>query len=244
MPEINLYRLILTNLPFVLGMFLLGYFIFMKNEIDNEKRKTRVSLKELLNLIIITSPIYMTVIINVLTGLSFFLSMLGSIFITYLLSNKKDFFKVAFKSINYNTIFVISSILVLKDIILQLEGMLYIIREALLSVEGVFSVLFIFMAVSLFFGFITGYPTTSLALTLPILSMMNFRSNELYIYLFFVNAVAFMGYFYSPLHLCQVLTLGEMQVSAGNLYKEYKLYFILQMSLAFIITFILLAIVK
>lgn len=244
MPEINLYRLILTNLPFVLGMFLLGYFIFMKNEIDNEKRKTRVSLKELLNLIIITSPIYMSVIINVLTGLPFFISMLGSIFITYLLSSKKDFFKVAFKSINYNTIFVISSILVLKDIILQLEGMLYIIREALLSVEGVFSVLFIFMAVSLFFGFITGYPTTSLALTLPILSMMNFRSNELYIYLFFVNAVAFMGYFYSPLHLCQVLTLGEMKVSAGNLYKEYKLYFILQMSLAFIITFILLAIVK
>ncbi len=243
MPEINLYRLILTNLPFVFVMVFLAYFIFMKDEVDNERIKTEITLKEIFNLVILTSPIYASVIINLITGLPFFISMLGSILITYLLSNKKDFFKMGLKSINFNTIFVITSILVLKDIILQLEGMLSIIRGVLLSVEGVFSVLIIFTLVSLFFGFITGYPTTSLALTLPILSMMNFASNELYIYLFFVNAVAFMGYFYSPLHLCQVLTLGEMKVSTGNLYKEYKLYFILQISFAFVITFILLAIV-
>lgn len=168
--------------------------------------------------------------------------MLGSVFITYLLSSKKDFLKVAFKSINYNTIYVIVSILILKDIILQLEGMLDIIRGLLISVDGVWSVLFLFMAVSLFFGFITGYPTVALALTLPLLSMMNFSINELYIYVFFVNAAAFMGYFYSPLHLCQVLTLGEMKVSAGDLYKEYKLYFFLQIALIFALTFVLLTI--
>lgn len=170
--------------------------------------------------------------------------MLGSIFIVYLLSSKKDFFKTAWESINYNTIFVIISILILKDIILQLEGMLDIIRGVLISVDGVLSVLFLFMVVSLFFGFITGYPTASLALTLPLLTMMNLTINELYIYVFFINAVAFMGYFYSPLHLCQVLTLGEMKVSTGELYKEYRLYFVLQMVLAYSITFVLLAIVR
>ncbi len=243
LPEINLYRLILTNSPFVFGMVFLSYFIFIKDEIDNEKRKTEITLKGILNLIIITSPIYMSVIINLITGFPFFVSMLGSIFIAYLLSSKKNFLKTAIESINYNTIFVIVSILILKDIILQLEGMLDIINGLLTSVDGIWSVLFLFTAVSLFFGFITGYPTTSLALTIPLLSMMNFTTNELYIYVFFVNAVAFMGYFYSPLHLCQVLTLGEMKVSTGELYKEYKLYFVLQLALAFLITFILLAIV-
>lgn len=243
-PDINLYRLILTSFPFVVGMVFLAYFIFMKDEIDNEKRKTEITIKGILNLIVLTSPIYMSVIINLITGLPFFVSMLGSIFIVYLLSSKKDFFKTAWESINYNTIFVIISILILKDIILQLEGMLDIIRGVLISVDGVLSVLFLFMVVSLFFGFITGYPTASLALTLPLLTMMNLTINELYIYVFFINAVAFMGYFYSPLHLCQVLTLGEMKVSTGELYKEYRLYFVLQMVLAYSITFVLLAIVR
>ena len=243
-PDINLYRLILTSFPFVVGMVFLAYFIFMKDEIDNEKRKTEITIKGILNLIVLTSPIYMSVIINLITGLPFFVSMLGSIFIVYLLSSKKDFFKTAWESINYNTIFVIISILILKDIILQLEGMLDIIRGVLISVDGVLSVLFLFMVVSLFFGFITGYPTASLALTLPLLTMMNLTINELYIYVFFINAVAFVGYFYSPLHLCQVLTLGEMKVSTGELYKEYRLYFVLQMVLAYSITFVLLAIVR
>ncbi|NMA48380.1 MAG: DUF401 family protein [Tissierellia bacterium] len=243
LPEINIYRLILTSFPFVVGMILLAYYIFMKDKVDDEKRHTEITVKGILDLIVLTSPIYMSVIINLITGLPFFVSMLGSIFIAYLLSSKKDFFKTAWESINYNTIFVIISILILKDIILQLEGMLDIIRGVLLVGNGGFSMLFIFMAVSFFFGFITGYPTSALAITLPLLTMMNFNINELYIYAFFLNAVSFMGYFYSPLHLCQVLTLGEMKVSTGELYKEYKLYFLLQLVLAFLITFILLAIV-
>ena len=244
LPEINIYRLILTSFPFVVGMILLAYYIFMKDKVDDEKRHTEITVKGILDLIVLTSPVYMSVIINLITGLPFFVSMLGSIFIAYLLSSKKDFFKTAWESINYNTIFVVVSILILKDIILQLEGMLDIIRGVLLVGNGGFSMLFIFMTVSFFFGFITGYPTSALAITLPLLTMMNFNINELYIYAFFLNAVAFMGYFYSPLHLCQVLTLGEMKVSTGELYKEYKLYYLLQMVLAFLITFVLLAIVR
>lgn len=244
LPEINIYRLIITSLPFVVGMVLLAYYIFMKDKVDNEKRQTRINLKSIIDLVILTSPIYMSVIINLITGLPFFISMLGSVFITYLLSSKKHFLKTAWESINYNTIFVIISILILKDIILQLEGMLDIIREVLVLGNGGFSVLLIFMVVSFFFGFITGYPTSALAVTLPLLSMMNLSQSQLYIYAFFLLAVAFMGYFYSPLHLCQVLTLGEMKVSAGQLYKEYKLYFILQLALAFAITIILLMVVN
>ncbi|MDY0235700.1 MAG: DUF401 family protein [Gudongella sp.] len=243
LPEINIYRLILTSSPFVLGMVLLGYFIFMKDKVDGEKNHTEITFKGILNLIVLTSPIYMSVVINFITGLPFFISMLGSIFIAYLLSNKKHFLKTIWESINYNTIFVIASILMLKDIILQLEGMLDIIRRVLVMGNGGFSVLFIFMVVSFFFGFITGYPTSPLAVTLPLLTMMSITQNELYAYVFFLNAVAFMGYFYSPLHLCQVLTIGEMKVSTGELYKEYKLYFVLQLVLAFLIAFVLLTFV-
>lgn len=243
LPQINIYRLILTSIPFIIGMVILAYYIFMKDKIDSEKRETEISPKGVFDLIILTSPIYMSVIINVITGLPFFISMMGSIFIAYLLSDKKNFFKIIWESINYNTIFVIVSILILKDVILQLDGMLDIIKVVLAKGNGGLSVLVIFMVVSFFFGFITGYPTTSLALTLPLLTMMTISQDELYIYAFFLNIVAFMGYYYSPLHLCQVLTLGEMRVTAGDLYKEYKLYFVLQLALAFLITFILLALV-
>ena len=90
--------------------------------------------------------------------------------------------------------------------------------------------------VSMFFGYITGYPTSALAITLPLLSMMEMSSNSLHVYVYFLLTASFAGYFYSPLHLCQVLTLGEMKVGTLELYKEYKLYAVLQLGVIYATT--------
>jgi hypothetical protein len=241
-PQLNVYKVIGFGLPFVVGTVFIGYMLFMRGKGNGEKRERELSFKKLLDLVIITSPIYMSVVINLITGLPFFVSMFGSIIIVYFLSDKKDFLYKAFNSINYNTIILVTAILVLKDIILQMDQMLGLINELLMRSQGDIRIMLIFTLVSFFFGYITGYPTSSLAITLPLLSMMELGSNALHIYTFFLVAVSFVGYFYSPLHLCQVLTIGEMKVSTGDLYKEYIPYFALQMLLIFATTLTLLAI--
>ncbi|MCR3955192.1 MAG: DUF401 family protein [Gudongella sp.] len=241
-PQLNVYKVIGFGLPFIAGTVIIGYTLFMRGKGNGEKRERDLSLRKLLDLVLITSPIYMSVVINLITGLPFFVSMIGSIIIVYFLSDKKDFLYKSFNSINYNTIILVTAILVLKDIILQMDQMLGIINDLLMRSQGDIRIMLIFTLVSFFFGYITGYPTSALAVTLPLLSMMGLGSNALHIYTFFLLAVSFVGYFYSPLHLCQALTLNEMKVSTGELYKEYGPYFALQLLLVFATTLTLMAI--
>ena len=118
--------------------------------------------------------------------------------------------------------------------------MLSLIKDLLGTVGSGIGIMLVFTLVSLFFGYITGYPTSALAITLPLLSMLDMNTNALHIYSYFLFAVSFVGYFYSPLHLCQVLTIGEMKVGTLELYKEYRLYAILQLLLIYGTTLLLL----
>ena len=74
-----------------------------------------------------------------------------------------------------------------------------------------------------FFGYITGNQTAALAIILPMISHLHL-DNMLYIYTYFAYGSTFMGYFFSPIHLCQAFTLEHMGVSTEELYKEYRLY--------------------
>lgn len=94
------------------------------------------------------------------------------------------------------------------------------------------------MLVSLFFGFVTGNSSVPLAVNLPILSIMDLPINRLYVYLFFVYRSGFIGYYFSPIHLCQILTLQEMGVSTRNLYKEYRLYILILVGLLIFYTLV------
>lgn len=241
-PELNIYKVIGFGIPFVIGIIILGYMLFMRGKGNGEKLEKEISFKNIVELIVMTSPIYISVIINVITGLPFFISMVGSVIIVYFLSDKKDFFQNIIKSINYDTIILVMAILILKDIILQMDNMLELINNLLMRSQGEIKIMLIFTIVSFFFGYITGYPTSSLAVTLPLLSMMELGNNALHIYTFFLLAVSFIGYFYSPLHLCQALTLNEMKVTTSELYREYGRYFLFQLVLLFTTTLLLMTI--
>jgi hypothetical protein len=239
-PEVNIYKVIGFTLPFIAGVIILGYWLYLKDAGNGKEVRSSDIGKNLLKLLVITLPIYVSVLINVVTGLPFFVSMLGSIIAVYFLSNKKGFFDALAKSFNLHTMLMVLSILILKDVILQLGGMLSLIKDLLGTVGSGIGIMLVFTLVSLFFGYITGYPTSALAITLPLLSMLDMNTNALHIYSYFLFAVSFVGYFYSPLHLCQVLTIGEMKVGTLELYKEYRLYAILQLLLIYGTTLLLL----
>lgn len=244
LPDINIYKVVGYGFIFVISTVVLGYNLFIKDIKTEKGVREKNVFGNILKFLLYTSPIYISVMVNAITGLPFFVSMIFSILAAFLLSSKSGFINQVIKGININTILIVVSVLLLKDIILQLDQMLVLVESLLARIDSGIGILLIFALVSVVFGFITGYPTSSLAITLPMLGMMNLPDSQVHVYAYFLLVMSFLGYYFSPLHLCQVLTAGEMRVTTGDLYKEYKKYAPIQFLIAFISTLLLLWIVK
>ncbi len=224
LPDLNIFKLILLNLFFVISIIITGYFFFLKN-VESEILPPRKNIgNSLLKLAIYTSPIYIAVIINAITNLPFHITLMVSVFIVYLLSDKKDFIKVLIRSLNWSTVLTVAGVLIMKEIILNMEGLIGLFNNMFNSSSGILSMIGIFLISSFFFGYITGNITASLAIILPMLSQLNIAGEIIYIYTYFAFGSAFIGYYFSPLHLCQAFTLEHMGVTTGELYKEYRFY--------------------
>ena len=68
-----------------------------------------------------TSPIYICVIINSATGLPFSVALIFSVLAVYLLCDKKQFFSILIKSVNYHTVLTVTAILIMKELILNMD---------------------------------------------------------------------------------------------------------------------------
>lgn len=239
LPNLKIFKLILFNLCFVVLIIITGYFFFLK-DIESEILPPRKNIRgNLLKLAILTSPIYISVIINGITGLPFYITLIASIFIVYLLSDKKDFFKGLIKSINWNTILTVIAVLIMKEIILNMEDLIGLFNNIFGTSSNMLVTMGILLISSIFFGYITGNITASLAIILPMLSQLNITGELIYIYTYFVFGSAFIGYFFSPLHLCQAFTLEHIGVTTGELYKEYRFYTPILVLILVVSTFVL-----
>ncbi|HBH13447.1 MAG TPA: hypothetical protein DDX29_10095 [Clostridiales bacterium] len=224
LPNISIPFLILLNSVFVAGIVISGYFMFLK-DIRLEKVEARErTFKNVLKLFIYISPIYTCVVITGITGIPFYLSMFASLLIVYILGDKKVFLKTMVKSINYKTVITVTSVLIMQSTIMQMTEMLEIFIGIFQASDNFFTVMLILLITSTFFGFMTGYIVAALAITLPLIAQLNVSYEMLHVYVYIATGCAFIGYFFSPLHLCQAFTVQIMGVSTLDLYKEYRLY--------------------
>ena len=223
-PDLSIGKIILYNMLFVTLIIITGYFLFIKDIKVNVVAKRENLASNLMKLVILTSPIYLPVVISLPTGLPFYVTLLISIVVVYFLGSKKNFIIILVKSISWHTILTMIAILIIKEIILNMDSLLEIFMTMFSNNDNIFYTLLIFFVTSLFFGFITGNQGASLAIILPMISQLNVSNNMLYIYIYFAYVSAFMGYYFSPLHLCQAFTVELMGVNTVDLYKEYKYY--------------------
>lgn len=223
-PDLSIGKIILYNILFVTLIIITGYFLFIKDIKVNVVYKKENLASNLMKLGILTSPIYLPVVISLSTGLPFYVTLLISIVVVYFLGSKKNFIRTLVKSISWHTILTMIAILIIKEIILNMDSLLEIFMTMFSNNDNIFYTLLIFFVTSLFFGFITGNQGASLAIILPMISQLSVSNNMLYIYIYFAFVSAFMGYYFSPLHLCQAFTVELMGVNTVDLYKEYKYY--------------------
>lgn len=250
MPTINIYRIILYNLLFMLALLSTAYFLFLRKIETNEpieNQKPGAFGHHLRRLFFYTAPIYVPVLINALTGLPFFIAMLVSVGIIFVQCDRTHFPWVFRKSASWDTVLIIVSVLTMKDIILRMDDMLQVFDHIFARAGSHLSMMGIFILTSLFFGFITGNMTAPLAVTLPMLTRISLgtgmTSGHLHVFTYFLMISAFLGYYFSPLHLCQTFTLKVMKVTTGELYRAYGVYALAALCLLVLSTVSLLVLV-
>jgi len=225
-PEISIYKFIGMNSIFLFGMWIYAYFLYL-HDIPVEKSVPTVPREEtfakIKSLAVNLSPIYICIALNILLGLRFSVCLIASIAIIYFLGPRKGFVKLLFKSIDKNLILAMVAIFFVQQTVLSLDGLIGFFSAMFHS--GGYSLLAILL-VSVFFGMITGVIMAPFGVILPLVASLGLSENELMAYVYFIFATGFCGYFFSPLHLCQVLTNNHMGVTTCELWKEYR-YFVL-----------------
>ncbi|MBN2286471.1 MAG: DUF401 family protein [Tissierellales bacterium] len=220
--DVSIPFVIFLNSFFVLGIIIIGYFLYLKNLENDPVNSTERTLSNIKKLIIYTSPIYACVVVTGITGLPFYLTIFISLLIVYLLSDKKDFIKKMLQSVNVHIVITVTAVLIMQSIILQMTDMLTLFNDLFVNSGNMLTISLVLLAASFFFGYITGYQVASLAITLPLIAQLNVSYEMMHIYIYLATGCSFIGYFFSPLHLCQAFTVQIMGVSTGELYKEYR----------------------
>ena len=148
------------------------------------------------------------------------LSVLISIgFSFFLVSEKSSYLKTAIKGINLHTLFMLVGVYFVQNLIKSQSSVMTLFSNLFLSVSG-FSVLLVIMLIATVLGLSTGLNMVSLGILLPLVQTLPITATEKLLYVFFIYIWSFIGYYYSPLHLCQILSNSYVGCGVGNVTKE------------------------
>lgn len=225
LPDVNLYGLIAMNLGFVVLMQLTSYFLYIRKyqDVKSDTAATNKG-KSFVNLLIYLSPIYMVVVFNGLFGIEMYISAFLSLVIILLLwgmKDVKDYAVTAYKGISPSTFTMLVGVYFVQNTIKSLDQVMSGFSTLFANASG-FSILLVIAFAAVLFGLTTGLSMVPLGIILPLINSLPLATNAKLVYSFFVYVWSFLGYFFSPLHMCQLLTVKHVGCGNGPVYKEYS----------------------
>ncbi|WBW95892.1 DUF401 family protein [Oceanirhabdus sp. W0125-5] len=223
---------VLMQLPMALSMWIIGYVAYLRNvkETSIESNTNEKWIKSFGMLLLYSSPISISLVSYTLGDYPLFINIAFGIIVSIVLvlilpDIKQNFSKEKLlggftKGIKLSIVLSIIGIMFFKNVVND-------IPEIYDSIEGIIRIgipleiiLFICCAV-------ISYPLASVQPAVAILFPMIIPLAPDYItalrYGMFIYTSAFMFYYISPLHMCQVLTLEYFNLKIKDLYNNYKL---------------------
>lgn len=143
--------------------------------------------------------------------------------VVFLLHPARTFFTDMIHGFNYKILFALIGVYLIQGVIGKMESLTGFLTLIFSNPD---TIILGIIATSFFFGMTTGFQPTALGVLLPILTALSLSDNQLLFYCHFTFAWSFVGYFFSPLHLCQLFTCEYLKVSLSSLYKEYWKFFL------------------
>ena len=224
LPDVNLYGLIGMNLGFVLLMQATSYFLYVRKYDDIKSETSQNKGKALLNLLVYLSPIYMVVVFNGVFGIEMYISAILSLVLILLLwgmKNVKEYAQVTYKGISVSTFTMLVGVYFVQNTIKSLDQVMNGFTTLFNNASG-FSILLVIAAAAVLFGLTTGLSMVPLGIILPLVNNLPLTAEMKLVYCFFIYVWSFLGYFFSPLHMCQLLTVKHVGCGNGPVYKEYS----------------------
>lgn len=242
LPQVSVYKVIGLNIIFVIIYATIGYFCYIR-DIKNEKPQSREgsAIKNFLQLALYTSPIYFAVILNIAFKIPFYIGVMFNIFILFLLRPKKTIVKDFIKGININVFITIFGVYLIQATISSFPEFNSLL-ESLLS--GPNTLIPALVGVSALFGLATGFQPAAMGVILPVIGGISLSVGRMTALAHIAYTWSFMGYFFSPIHLCQLFTVEYMGIDNASVYKEYSRFIALLLISAIVESFIMLAIFK
>lgn len=222
-PQISIYKLLGLNSIFVIMYVIIGYYLYIRKVQNDINSQYCFKWINLMNLLKYTAPIYVAVLLNIIFGVPFYLGMLVNLSVIFLLHPTRVFLIDAVRAFNFNVLYALIGVYLIQGIIGRMESLTSFLTAILINQN---TVMLGIVVTSFFFGITTGFSPTALGVVLPILVTLPLSDNMLLLYCHFTFSWAFIGYFFSPLHLCQLFTCEYLQVSMIDLYKGYWKFFI------------------
>ncbi len=222
-PDVDTLKLGALNIGFVVLMQALGYLVLLRKSAPVESAPVSGAEKgrALVEFFLTFSPVLIVILLNTILKIPFPLALLGSMFLVFLLGDRKEFGSWLVKSFNPTLALLIVGVYFFQNIVGSMEALLALFGEL---IGGHSDLLFLVMValVGLVFGLATGLMYLPLGVMIPIVAAAPHTGEmDLLVDLFYVFIWCFIGYFFSPIHLCQLLSDKEMGCTVGERYRTY-----------------------
>lgn len=222
LPDLNLPLFLSTALAFTAVMLAGNYVFFLRKSqpISLPQVPAKEKLRQLGVFFLVLSPIWTVVGLNILLGVHYTLAVLAGVLVVYLLSDKKDFLKALVKSYNFGLTVMIVGIYFFQNIVKNMSELQELVYELLTGGSELMFMLVIALA-ALLFGLASGLMYTALGILVPIVASVSGSDASLIVNLFYVFCCSYIGYVFSPLHMCQILSDQECGCTISERYRTY-----------------------
>ncbi len=237
--EYDLFEFIKLQFPLAIVFSLMGYFLYVKPYsskalLDDNEKSTEMYFKspqlifQLMNFILYASPIIVSLLATLILKLPFSIACVLGI-VTSLLIHLSDqhrvcddetFFMSVKKGVKPLMMLSVFGIMVFKNA-LSFFPDLYDQMASIVSMGFPVELIIIICTALLSFTLASIQP--SVAILYPLILPMAIDEHTKLRLAMFIYTTAFIFYYISPLHLCQVLTVEYFNVDTKTLYKQYRL---------------------
>jgi len=217
--DVNVYTVIALNLPFIAVMLSGAYINFVRPAHSVSTQRSGVG-KAFGDVLLYLSPIYMAMVFNTVFGLQMYQAIFLCILLTFFLigKDKSMYLKNGLKGISIENVIMLVGVYFMQNIIKSLDTVMTGVGGAL-SGQSVIGFMVVAPIVGLAFGLSTGMSLVPMGILLPFVAGMGLTPMAQAVYAFYILAWSFLGYYFSPFHLCQLLTVQYMGCDSGKVYK-------------------------
>lgn len=226
-----LWDFIKLQFPIAVVMYILGYIFYLKNysEPTLEKIEFSIYIKNIGSFLLYSSPLLVSIFGVLLLGFPFYLSLIAGVIVSIIINLfdksrdskydiKENIFLTMYKGINPSMVIAIIGIMIFKNVVNDMHE-IYIFLNGLLDRGIPLEVLILISCAIISFSVASTQP--SIAILYPMILPLAPDYNTMLLYAMFIYTSAFMFYYISPLHMCQVLTLEYFEVKLKDLYRNY-----------------------